>query len=115
LLAYGDATQKTFNDTVVKYVFTVIPIGLTMAGAVIAGAGPGLVIAGSAGLVELARFWNVDRKPVIADGDLDAAAMVHDDDDGKRIERLRSFQMTTRARAGQRKCGRSGARSHLKV
>lgn len=85
LLAYGDATQKTFNDTVVKYVFTVIPIGLTMAGAVIAGAGPGLVIAGSAGLVELARFWNVDRKPVIADGDLDAAAMVHDDDDGKRI------------------------------
>jgi hypothetical protein len=30
------------------------------------------------GLVQLARFWRFDRKPVTADGDLDAAVMVHD-------------------------------------
>jgi hypothetical protein len=36
------------------------------------------LIAGTLGIVELTRFWKFDRKPVIADGDLDAAAMVHD-------------------------------------
>ena len=52
--------------------------GLAMAGAVLAGPGPRLVIAAASGPVELTRFWKFDRKPVIADGDLDAAAMVHD-------------------------------------
>jgi len=45
---------------------------------VMAGPGPGLLLAGTSGLVELARFWKFDRKPVIDNGDLDAAAMVHD-------------------------------------
>lgn len=63
---------------VARYAFTVIPIGLAMAGAMIAKSDTGLAIAGSSGLVQLARFWKFDRKPVIEDGDLDAAAMVHD-------------------------------------
>jgi hypothetical protein len=78
LTAYNEATRKAFDEVVEKYAFTVIPIGLTVAGAVLAGPGPGLLIAGALGLVELTRFWKFDRKPVIADGDLDAAAMVHD-------------------------------------
>jgi hypothetical protein len=75
---YNQATQKALRDVVGKYVFTVIPVGLAMGGAVLAGPGPGLVIAAASGLVELARFWKFDRKPVIENGDLDAAAMVHD-------------------------------------
>jgi hypothetical protein len=78
LLDYNEATRKAFGDVVAKYAFTVIPIGLTMAGAVLAGPGPAAVIAAASGIVELTRFWKFDRKPVIADGDLDAAAMVHD-------------------------------------
>ena len=35
-------------------------------------------MASSAGLVQLARFWKFDHKPMIASGDLDAAATVHD-------------------------------------
>src|ERR1700733_2556471 len=36
-----------------------------------------LAVAGTLGLVQLARFWRFDRKPFTADGDLDAAAMAH--------------------------------------
>ncbi len=78
LLDYNEATRKAFGEVVTKYAFVVIPIGLSMAGAVLAGPGPGVVIAAASGLVELTRFWKFDHKPVIADGDLDAAAMVHD-------------------------------------
>ncbi len=78
LLAYNKATEKAFRDVIVKYAFTVIPIGLALGGAMLAGAGSGFVIAAASGLVQLTRFWKFDRKPVIADGDLDAAAMVHD-------------------------------------
>ena len=78
LLAYNEATRKAFRNVVARYAFTVIPIGLAMAGALIAKSETSLVIAGTSGLVQLARFWEFDRKPVIADGDLDAAAMVHD-------------------------------------
>ena len=59
-------------------IFTVIPIGLSMTGAILAGKETGLVIAAASGLVQLTRFWKFDRKPAIADGDLDAAAMIHD-------------------------------------
>lgn len=78
LLEYNKATKSAFGEVLEKYVFTVIPIGLGLAGAVMAGPGPGLLLAGTSGLVELARFWKFDRKPVIDNGDLDAAAMVHD-------------------------------------
>jgi hypothetical protein len=78
LLAYNEATRKAFRNVVVRYAFTVIPIGLAMAGALMGGSKTGLEIASASGLVQLARFWTFDRKPAIADGDLDAAAMVHD-------------------------------------
>lgn len=78
LVEYNEATRKALGDVVAKYVFTVIPITLAMAGAVLAGPGTGLVLAGASGLVELSRFWKFDRNPVISNGDLDAAAMVHD-------------------------------------
>ena len=32
----------------------------------------------ASGLIQLTRFWKFDRKPVVDDGDLDAAAMIHD-------------------------------------
>jgi hypothetical protein len=78
LSEYNKATKKVFNDAIAKFVVTVIPITLTMTGALLAGAGPGLIIGGASGLVQLTRFWKFDRKPVISRGDLDAAAMVHD-------------------------------------
>ncbi len=49
-----------------------------MTGAFIAGSDAAITLAGAGGLVQLSRFWQFDRKPVIADGDLDAAAMIHD-------------------------------------
>jgi hypothetical protein len=78
LLEYNEATRKALRDVVAKYVFTVIPITLAMTGAVLAGPATGLVLAAASGLVELSRFWKFDRKMVIANGDLDAAAMVQD-------------------------------------
>ena len=75
---YDKAIQKAFHNAIAKYAFTVIPIGLSMTGAILAGKETGLVIAAASGLVQLTRFWKFDRKPAIADGDLDAAAMIHD-------------------------------------
>ena len=72
------ASRQAFGDVVANYAFTVIPIGLAMTGAMLAGGGPGLIIAAASGLVGLTRFWKFDRKLVIANGDMDAAAMLHD-------------------------------------
>jgi hypothetical protein len=76
LTDYNEATEKAFVDVAMRFAFTVIPVAL--AGAFAGGAEHGLLVAGATGLVQLARFWKFDRKPVIANGDLDAAAMVHD-------------------------------------
>jgi hypothetical protein len=75
---YNKAISKAFNNALLKYAFTVIPIALGMTGAMIAGTTTGLVLAGSGGLVSMVKFWKFDRKPVIESGDLDAAAMIHD-------------------------------------
>jgi hypothetical protein len=75
-LEYNEATRKAFGDVFWKYVFTAIPIGLTIGGAALVGSVPGLVVATAAGLVQLTRFWKFDRKPMIDNGDLDAAAIV---------------------------------------
>jgi hypothetical protein len=78
LREFNEATTKAFNTVVVRYAFTVIPIALTITGAVLAGAPVALGLAGAGGLVQMARFWKFDRKPVIEAGDLDSAAMIHD-------------------------------------
>jgi hypothetical protein len=78
LSIYNTAIKKAFRDTVEKYAFTVIPIAMGIAAAAISGATTGVVVAGASGIIQLTRFWKFDRKPIIANGDLDAAAMVHD-------------------------------------
>src|SRR5262249_21080359 len=78
LEGFNEATTKAFNNVVARYAFTVIPIALTMTGAILAGAPVALGLAGAGGIVQLARFWKFDRKPVIEAGDLDSAAMIHD-------------------------------------
>jgi hypothetical protein len=78
LSTYNTAIKKAFRDTVAKYAFTVIPIAIGITAAAIAGATTGMVVAGASGIIQLTRFWKFDRKPIIANGDLDAAAMVHD-------------------------------------
>jgi hypothetical protein len=78
LKEYNQATEEAFKDVVGKYVFTVVPIGVAMTGALIGGTTAGLVLAAASGLVQLTRFVIFDRKPKVANGDLDAAAMIHD-------------------------------------
>ena len=66
LVGYREATRKAFRHVIERYAFTVIPIALTMTGAVLSGAGTaglpagalptGLVIGAANGLVQLARF-----------------------------------------------------------
>jgi hypothetical protein len=74
----NEATRKAFSKVAERFLFTMIPIGLGMTGALVAGTKEGIVLAAAGGLVQLARFWRFDRKPVIEAGDLDAAAMIHD-------------------------------------
>ena len=76
LEAYNEATRKAFHNVAARFAFTVIPLAL--AGAFAGGTDHALLVAGATGLVQLARFWRFDRNPVIADGHLDGAAMVHD-------------------------------------
>lgn len=78
LVEYNEATRKALGNVFARYAFTAIPIGLSLTGALITGSEAGIVLAGAGGLVQLARFWKFDRKPVIDAGDLDAAAMIHD-------------------------------------
>jgi hypothetical protein len=72
------ATRKAFGNVADRFLFTIIPIGLGMTGALLADKPEGIALATVGGLVQLARFWKFDRKPVIDAGDLDAAAMIHD-------------------------------------
>lgn len=78
LVEYNEATRKAFRTVLERYVYTVIPIGLALTGTLLTGAEQGLMLAAAGSLVQVARFWRFDRKPNIAAGDLDAAAMVHD-------------------------------------
>ena len=78
LTKYNAAIEAALKVSTTKYVYTVIPIALGLTGALIAGALPGIALAGAAGLVQIARFWKFDRKPVIDNGDLDGAAMIYD-------------------------------------
>ena len=78
LKEYNKATKEALKDVAVRFAYMLIPIGLGMAGALIAGPAIGIVLSGTSGLVELARFWKFDRKPFIDACDLDGAAMIHD-------------------------------------
>lgn len=78
LKALNEATQHAFGDTMTKYVFTLLPIGLALLGASFDASEHARLIAGTAGIVELIRFWRFDRKPDVSGGDFDGAAMIHD-------------------------------------
>ena len=49
-----------------------------MSAAVIAGSTIPLVLGAAGAAIQLTRFCRFDRKPTIASGDFDAAAMIHD-------------------------------------
>ena len=78
LIKYNAAIEAAFSSVYQRFAFTVLPIGLALAGALLGGALPGLLLASTGGLVGMARFWRFDRKPVIDAGDCAAAAMIHD-------------------------------------
>lgn len=78
LADYNTAIENSFDTVNEKFVFTLIPIGLGAAGALLSGAALPLVLVAAGGLVQLARFWRFDSKPKIDAGDADAAAMIHD-------------------------------------
>jgi hypothetical protein len=78
LRAYNKAVEKAFANARLKYVLTLIPVALGLAGAIGSYGLTGLAIGGTAGLAQLTRFCKFDRKPVIDSGELDAAAMIHD-------------------------------------
>lgn len=78
LKALDEATRRAFRETITKYVFTLVPIGLALLGAHIEASEHARLIAGSAGIAELIRFWKFDRRRNISSGDCDGAAMIHD-------------------------------------
>lgn len=70
--------EGAFRRVYERFAFTVLPIGLALAGALLGAALPGILVASTGGLVGIARFWRFDRKPVIDAGECAAAAMIHD-------------------------------------
>lgn len=78
LKKYNEAIAKAFKDVHIRYAYTVIPIGITLTATILSGALPAIVLAGAAGLIQIARFAKFDRKPKVEAGDLDGAAMIHD-------------------------------------
>jgi hypothetical protein len=73
LKQYNDAVKRAEREVYWKFAFTVIPIGLSIAGATLVTP---LVVAG--GLVSLVKFVKFDRRPVIRAGECAAAAMFYD-------------------------------------
>lgn len=76
--AYNKAVEKAFREVVSRYVYTVIPIGMALGGTLMTGALPAVMIAGAAGLVQVARFARFDRKPKVDAIGLEGAAMIHE-------------------------------------
>ncbi|CAM2169989.1 conserved hypothetical protein [Paraburkholderia sacchari] len=78
LAQYNDALKGAFRESVAKFAFTVIPIILGVTGAILEPNHTGVAIAAASGMVEMTRFVTFERKPEVAKGDLDAAAMAYD-------------------------------------
>lgn len=73
LKEYNQVVERAVHDVYWKFAFTVIPIGLSIAGATLVSP---LLAAGA--LVSLAKFIKFDRKPVIKAGECVSAAMFYD-------------------------------------
>jgi hypothetical protein len=76
---YDSLVRKADRKVTYRLVFTVIAVGLTMAGPLLAGplaSIPFALAAASSGL-QLARFAALDRSAVVQPGDAAPAAMFH--------------------------------------
>ena len=73
LKQYNDIVKRAQGEVYWKFAFTVIPIGLSIAGATLITP---LIAAGA--MVSLAKFVKFDRRPVIKAGECEAAAMFYD-------------------------------------
>jgi hypothetical protein len=71
VVAYNTATKKAVRDVYTKFVFTLIPVGVS------AVAGPLAPAVATGAAANLVRFWIFDRKPVVRAGKSEAAAMFH--------------------------------------
>lgn len=79
LAGFNAAISNGFAEVAEKFAYTVIPIAAGLVGSLYAGGDMvPMVVGGVGGLATLTRFARFERKPVIDDGDLDAAAMIHD-------------------------------------
>ena len=73
LKQYNAIVRRAVRKVYWKFAFTVVPVGLSIVGASLIN--PWIL---TGGLVTLARFAKLDRRPDIQAGDCDAAAMFHD-------------------------------------
>jgi hypothetical protein len=76
---YNDLVKKADQKVTYRLIFTVIAVGLTMAGPLLAGplAGIPFALAAASSGVQLARFATLDRSAVIQAGEAAPAAMFH--------------------------------------
>ncbi len=72
---YNDVVMHAHKDLCWKFAFMAIPVALSIATTPL---GVPLVVAGATGLVSVAAFAKLERKPKIDAGDCEAAAMLHD-------------------------------------
>lgn len=79
---YGEATRKAVTKVYKKFVFTLIPIGLSVIDGISAMHGSAFAgaltpIAGTGAIASLVNFWIFDRQPVVPSADNQAAAMLY--------------------------------------
>lgn len=75
LKQYHKVVEQATKEVYWKFAFMAVPMGISIA---TAGLGAPLVIAGATGLISIAAFAKLDRKPKIEASDCEAAAMIHD-------------------------------------
>jgi hypothetical protein len=75
---YNTVTKKGFETVKERFLFTILPVGLSLTGAILSHSTVPIILSAAGAAVEFARFCRFDRKPSISSGDFDAAAMIHD-------------------------------------
>jgi hypothetical protein len=76
--AYNAATREGFRTVKERFLFTILPVSLSMTGAILSHSSIPIILGAASAAVQFARFCRFDRKPSISGGDFDAAAMIHD-------------------------------------
>jgi hypothetical protein len=78
LSAYNSATKKGFRTVKERFVFTILPVSLSLTGSILSHSSVPIILGAASAAVQLVRFCRFDRKPSISSGDFDAAAIIHD-------------------------------------